>query len=86
MLRITGTEIGEIVTANRYRNFHLILEFKWGDGTYGPRATKARDSGLLIHGNGVDGGAQDGKWMSSLQSQMIEGGMGGLDYYSRCRR
>jgi len=78
LLRITGTEVGEVITSNRYENFHLILEFKWGSNTYGPRVNKTKDSGLLIHGNGVDGGAQDGKWMSSLQSQIREGGMGDL--------
>ena len=78
LLLVTGTEVGEVITSNRYRDYHLILEFKWGNNTFGPRATNARDSGLLIHGNGVDGGAQDGKWMSGLQSQMIEGGMGDL--------
>ena len=78
LLHVSGNGLGYIASHDRYRDFHMILEFKWGTNTYKPRAARARDGGLLIHGNGKDGGGQQGKAMSALQSQMIEGGMGDL--------
>jgi hypothetical protein len=75
MLHITGDGLGALVTNKRYRDYHLVLEFKWGDRTWHGRENAARDSGLLIHSNGIDGGYQD-TWMPSLEVQIIEGGVG----------
>lgn len=75
LLHITGDGLGAVVTRNRYRDYHLILEFKWGDRTWGNRQNAARDSGLLIHSNGIDGG-YGGNWMPSIEVQIIEGGVG----------
>src|SRR5689334_11267428 len=75
MLHITGDGLGSIITKDRYRDYHLVLEFKWGDKTWHDRENAARDSGLLIHSNGADGGYQ-GIWMPSIEVQIIEGGVG----------
>jgi Domain of Unknown Function (DUF1080) len=75
MLHVTGDGLGAIITRSRYRNFHLVLEYKWGDRTWGEREDNARDSGLLIHSNGQMGGYQ-GIWMPSIEVQIIEGGVG----------
>ncbi|HEX6961224.1 MAG TPA: DUF1080 domain-containing protein, partial [Lacipirellula sp.] len=75
LLHITGDGFGGIVTNNAYRDYHLVLECRWGDKTWGKRENAARDSGLLIHSNGVDGGYQ-GIWMPSVEVQIIEGGVG----------
>jgi hypothetical protein len=75
MLHITGDGLGSIITKNEYRDYHLVLEFKWGPRTWGDREAKARDSGLLIHSVGADGG-YGGTWMPSIEVQIIEGGMG----------
>ena len=75
MLHITGDGLGALVTNKRYRDYHLVLEFKWGDRTWHDREKASRDSGLLIHSNGIDGGYQ-GTWMPSLEVQIIEGGVG----------
>jgi hypothetical protein len=64
-----------LTTNKSYRDYHLVLEYKWGDKTWGERKTAARDSGLLIHSSGVDGG-YGGIWMPSLEVQIIEGGLG----------
>jgi hypothetical protein len=74
-LHITGDGLGSIITKDRYRDYHLVLEFKWGDKTWHDREHAARDSGLLIHSSGVDGGYQ-GIWMPSIEVQIIEGGVG----------
>jgi hypothetical protein len=75
MLHITGDGLGSIRTNDRYRDYHLVLEYKWGDKTWHNRENAARDSGLLIHSNGADGG-YGGIWMPSIEVQIIEGGVG----------
>ena len=75
MLHITGDGLGSLTTKNEYRDYHLVLEFKWGTRTWGDRKMRTKDSGLLIHSIGPDGG-YGGTWMPSIEVQIIEGGMG----------
>jgi hypothetical protein len=75
MLHVTGDGLGAVITRNRYRDYHLVLEYKWGDRTWHERTKAARDTGLLIHSNGNMGG-YDGTWMPSIEVQIIEGGVG----------
>ena len=75
MLRITGTHWGGIATKQSYRDYRLVVEWKWGGPTLGDRATKARDSGILVHAVGEDG-AYNKTWLESIESQIIEGGTG----------
>lgn len=75
LLHVTGDGLGGLVTKASYRDYHLVLEYKWGDQTWHDRVNAARDSGLLIHSNGVDGGYH-GTWMPSIEIQIIEGGVG----------
>ena len=75
MLHITGDGYGGLLTNKAYRDYHLVLEFKWGDRTWQNRKEAARDSGLLIHCNGADGG-YGGIWMPGIEVQIIEGGVG----------
>ena len=75
MLHITGDGLGGLITKDRYRDYHLVLEYRWGDRTWQDRKAAARDSGLLIHSNGTDGGYQ-GIWMPAIEVQIIEGGVG----------
>ncbi len=75
MIRISGEEWGGIATRQTYRDYHLIVEWKWGGPTHGIREGKARDSGILVHGVGEDGAAS-GSWLESIESQVIEGGTG----------
>ncbi|MDH5604469.1 MAG: DUF1080 domain-containing protein, partial [Cyclobacteriaceae bacterium] len=75
ILRISGKEWGCITTEKEYENYHLVVEFKWGDETFKPRVDNARDCGVLLHSNGEDG-AYNGTWMHSIECQIIEGGTG----------
>jgi len=75
LLHFTGDGLGSLITNQEYRDYHLVLEFKWGDKVFAPRTEKAKDSGLLIHSRGADGG-HDSTWMPSIEVQIIEGGMG----------
>lgn len=75
MLHVTGDGLGSVTTKNEYRDYHLVLEFKWGKKTFAPREARAKDSGLLIHSAGADG-AYGGNWIPSIEVQIIEGGCG----------
>jgi hypothetical protein len=75
VIRISGEEWGCITTVDEYENYHLIVEYKWGQGTHAPRRDRARDSGVLVHSVGKDG-AYGGVWMTSIECQVIEGGTG----------
>jgi hypothetical protein len=75
MLHVTGDGLGGLVTKGRYRDYHAVLEFKWGEKTWRDRTNAARDSGFLIHSNGADGGYH-GTWMPAIEVQIIEGGVG----------
>src|SRR6266849_7535502 len=75
MIRISGEEWGGIATRQSYRDYHLIVEWRWGGATWGKRKDRARDSGILVHGVGEDG-AHEGIWLESIESQIIEGGTG----------
>jgi len=74
-LRISGEEWGGVATRKMYRDYHLIVEWKWGGATHGERKQKARDSGILVHAVGEDG-AHTNTWLESIESQVIEGGCG----------
>jgi hypothetical protein len=75
MLHITGDGLGSLITNKEYADYHLVLEFKWGEKVWKGRVDKTKDSGLLIHSRGADGG-YNGIWMPSIEVQIIEGGMG----------
>jgi len=75
MLHVTGEGFGGLLTKTEYRDYHCVLEFKWGKKTWEPRKEKTKDSGLLVHSVGADGG-YGGIWMPSIEVQIIEGGVG----------
>ncbi|HNR32164.1 MAG TPA: DUF1080 domain-containing protein [Candidatus Hydrogenedentes bacterium] len=75
VLRISGEEWGCITTVEEYADYHLAVEFRWGEAAHAPRADRARDSGVLLHSVGADG-AYGGVWMHAIECQIIEGGTG----------
>ncbi|MEP7258097.1 MAG: DUF1080 domain-containing protein [Flavitalea sp.] len=77
MIHISGEEFGCITTDKQYGNYQLSVEYKWGAKTHEPRKDKARDGGILLHSQGVDGG-YSGTWMHSIECQLIEGGSGDI--------
>src|SRR5438477_2432941 len=46
MIHISGEVFGALTTEKEYENYRLLVEFKWGDKTWAPRANGARDSGV----------------------------------------
>src|SRR3954447_6453838 len=77
LLRVSGEDYGAVTTRDAYRDYHLVVEWKWGDETWAKRKDKTRDSGILLHCVGPDG-AVSGHWMESIECQIIEGGCGDL--------
>ncbi len=77
MVHVSGKVFGGFITEKEFENYHLIVEYKWGEKTWPPREDKARDSGVLLHCVGEDGAA-GGTWMESIECQMIEGGTGDI--------
>ncbi len=77
VLRISGQTWGGIFTKNDFSNFHLQLQFKWGEKKWFPRgkATDKRDSGLLYYGIGKNG-EDDLFWLKSQEFQIQEGDCG----------
>lgn len=76
-LRISGRGYGYVATKKDYRDYHLVLDFKWGEQTWGKRENAARDNGVLVHAYGP-AGAFAGSWMTSIEAQIIEGGTGDI--------
>ncbi|SKB53926.1 3-keto-disaccharide hydrolase [Maribacter arcticus] len=80
VLRISGECWGGISTKREFENYHLQLQFKWGDKKWYPREklSDKRDSGLLYHavGDHADG---DKFWLRSQEFQIQEGDCG--DYW-----
>lgn len=74
-LYVSGKGMGYIRSNQTFRDYHLVLEYKWGERTLAGRADRARDCGLLIHSFGPDG-AYGNTWMSCIEAQLIEGGSG----------
>lgn len=77
-LRISGERYGGISTTREYGNYHLTLEFKWGQKKWPPWPGKKRDSGILYHAVGPHG-ADSKFWMRSQELQIQEGDCG--DYW-----
>ena len=75
MLHISGDGYGYVATEKEYRDYHLIVEYKWGKRTDGDKYV--RNSGILLHAVGPDGGA-GGTWMSSIECQLAQGRVGDL--------
>jgi hypothetical protein len=72
LLRISGEVDGYLATQREYRDYHLVVEYKWGSKTYG--AKTVRNSGILLHGMGADGNPSP--WMSSIECQVAQGCVG----------
>lgn len=80
-IRISGKVWGGLLTRQAYRDYRLIVEYRWGGPTWGNRKTRARDSGVLLHAQGRPGNTRrdlNGPWLRSIEFQIIEGGVGDI--------
>lgn len=70
-IRLSGALQGGLTTAESFGDYHLRLQFKWGEKRKDQRATESRNSGFLYHAYG-EPGAVKGRWMNSHQFQIKE--------------
>ena len=71
-LCISGEKDGYLATREEYRDYRLVVEYKWGSKTYGSETV--RNSGILLHAIGPDGNPSP--WMSSIECQVAQGCVG----------
>lgn len=76
-MRVSGEGMGYLRTKQAYRDYHLVIDYQWGERTLSSRADRARDCGLLLHAFGPDG-AYGNTWLSCIEGQLIEGGSGDI--------
>ena len=74
-IRISGEIFGALTTLAPFTNFHLKLEFKWGDKRWPPRENALRDSGIFYCAQEPHGAASSA-WMRSVQCNIMETGIG----------
>ena len=78
ILHISGEIYGALTSKQEFQNYHLKLQFKWGEQVWEPRLKRKRDSGILYHCYGANTSFWN-VWMSSQEFQVQEGDVG--DYY-----
>ena len=78
-IRISGEVFGELRTKETVKDYHLRLQFKWGEKQWPPRDAPGtpRDSGLLYHVHS-DPGAEGRTWARSIELQIQEHDVGDL--------
>ena len=75
VLHISGEIYGGLTTIKSYQNYHLTLQFRWGEKKCPPRRYALRDSGLLYHCHGPHGAFWN-VWKASLEFQVQETDLG----------
>jgi len=70
MIHIGGRGMGYLATVDSYRDYHLSVEYKWGERRDGSKYV--RNSGILLHATGPDGNAR-GIWQASIECQLAQG-------------
>ena len=81
LLHISGNGMGYICTKQRYKDYHLVAEYRWGEKTWLSRVKAARDSGIIVHCVEPDGSCIN-IFMAGIEAQIIEGGTGDLLFVS----
>ena len=78
-IRISGEVFGELRTKATFKDYHLRLQFKWGEKKWPPRdrPETPRDSGLLYHVHAPPG-AGGRTWARSIELQIQEHDVGDL--------
>ncbi len=75
LLHVSGDGYGYLATDKAYRDYHLIVEYRWGKKTDGGK--HVRNSGILLNAIGPDGSA-GGTWMACIECQLAQGCVGDL--------
>ncbi len=80
MIRVSGDGFGYLGTGKAYRDYRLVVEFKWGVKNWRGREKNARDSGIFLHAVGPDGNsfAGRGAFRCAIECQVMQGRVGDL--------
>ncbi len=70
VIHISGEVNASLASKKEFSNYHLRLEFKWGEKVY-----DRRNSGLLYHSFG-EFGAAFGTWMTNIEHQLMHEHLG----------
>lgn len=70
LIRVSGDVNASLATKKEYENYHLRIEYKWGEKVY-----TTSNSGLLYHSFGPFGAGLD-TWMSSVECQLMTNNLG----------
>jgi hypothetical protein len=54
-LHVSGKVFGGLVTNREHENYHLTVEYRWGEKRWPPRADLPRLSGIVLHATGPPG-------------------------------
>ena len=78
-IRISGEVFGELRSKRAFKDYHLKLQFRWGQKKWPPRdkTETPRDSGLLYHVHTAPG-AGGRTWARSIELQIQEHDVGDL--------
>ena len=76
VIHVSGKYWGGIVTTQDFANYHLRLEFKWGQKTWPPRVEEPRDSGICYHCVGSHAADPVYPWPRSFEFNIAERDLG----------
>jgi hypothetical protein len=74
---VNGKVFGTITSEATYENYHITLQYKWGEKKFAPRLQLPRDAGLLYHAG--DKPMQNRVWPLAQECQIQQGDCG--DYW-----
>lgn len=77
-IHVSGQVFGTLTFDQEFENYHIKIDFKWGEKKWEPRLDNVRDAGLLYHGYG-DPGSTNRSWHPAQECQIQEGDVG--DYW-----
>ena len=72
-LFVSGKDLGYVITKKGYKNFHLKVDFKWGEKRWPPREEAKRDAGICYN---IPVNEPDSIWPQSIECQIQEGDVG----------
>ena len=81
IIKVSGEYYGCLASKKEYENYHLQLQYKWGDKKWIPRLDRLKDSGILYHSIGSFGVEHWRSWMMSQEFQIMEAHTG--DFWSQ---
>lgn len=80
LIRISGEGLGYLGTLASYCDYHLVVEYRWGqtNWNWGDRIGHARDAGIFLHAFGPDGNSRDGHgaFKAAIECNVFQGATG----------